>query len=333
MRVDHLALLKQMQSRQAALEESNAEMTKALAEQTRNATASKSANGMVERELLAEKEAEAESLQRKLVQASVVLDEEKSHCSKISQDLRLAQLEHKQLLQALEEEKQHANRRAITLEEKLRDALQKVAGAGGGGGEEVGRGVAWHSPFRGSGGKDDRGEEELRSLTKQLLKRQGLVLELQAERAALASKVQDLSTHCKAQDHKIALLSGELEGAINGGENDGLVGNEEEEGMLTSIESGGGYYGNRIGGSVEGGLLRNRRGGGGVRGRKVMNDLEKLGVRAGPNVTHAVNVIDNLTLETGNFFRLYPLVRMLFVFYLLVLHLWVLVVLTYSLPA
>lgn len=322
MRIDHNSLLKHTQNRQAALEESNAEMVKVLAEQTRIVAANKNTNGSAEREVLAEKDAEVEALQRELARASAMLEEEKSQRTKISQDLRRSELEHKQFLQVFEEEKQHTHTRTIAMEEKLRDALQKIAEGGGGAETASGRGDAWHSPFRGGGLGE---EEELRLLTKQLLQKQGMVLELQAERVALTSKVQDLSSRCKHQEQKIISLTGELEGTSMGG---GRGGFEDES--LSSIESGGIYHESEAEGAM--GLLRNRRGRG-VGGRKVINDLEKLGVTAGPRVTHAVNVIDNLTLETGNFFRLYPLMRMLFVIYLLLLHFWVLIVLTYSLPS
>lgn len=60
---------------------------------------------------------------------------------------------------------------------------------------------------------------------------------------------------------------------------------------------------------------------------KMIADLEKLGVKPGQNVTNAVNFVDNWTLITGRFLRNYPLMRIAFVFYLLLLHLWVLVIL------
>jgi hypothetical protein len=60
---------------------------------------------------------------------------------------------------------------------------------------------------------------------------------------------------------------------------------------------------------------------------KMIADLEKMGVKPGQNVTYAVNFVDNWTLVTGRFLRNYPLMRIAFVVYLLLLHLWVLVIL------
>ena len=44
-------------------------------------------------------------------------------------------------------------------------------------------------------------------------------------------------------------------------------------------------------------------------------------------VAKAVDAMDGLTLLTGKFLRSYPLLRLAFVIYLLVLHMWVLLVL------
>lgn len=81
---------------------------------------------------------------------------------------------------------------------------------------------------------------------------------------------------------------------------------------------------------------------------RVINDLEKIGVRPGAGVTKAVTVIDSWTLFTGRYvvstildfffsdgdfffyyrvLRHHPLLRLGFVMYLLMLHLWVLFIL------
>ena len=48
-----------------------------------------------------------------------------------------------------------------------------------------------------------------------------------------------------------------------------------------------------------------------------------MGVRPTEGVARAVNLIDSWTFMTGKFLRRYPLVRLGFITYLLVLHLWV----------
>ena len=62
---------------------------------------------------------------------------------------------------------------------------------------------------------------------------------------------------------------------------------------------------------------------------KVTQGLERIGVKikAAPHVAKAVDAMDSLTLVTGKFLRSYPLLRLAFVVYLLVLHLWVLLIL------
>ena len=62
---------------------------------------------------------------------------------------------------------------------------------------------------------------------------------------------------------------------------------------------------------------------------KVTQGLERIGVkiRSAPQVAKAVDAMDTLTLITGKFLRSYPLLRLAFVLYLLILHLWVLLVL------
>jgi hypothetical protein len=56
---------------------------------------------------------------------------------------------------------------------------------------------------------------------------------------------------------------------------------------------------------------------------KVITDLEKMGVRPTEGVKRAVVLIDSYTFMTGKFLRRYPLIRLLFLCYLLFLHLWV----------
>jgi hypothetical protein len=60
---------------------------------------------------------------------------------------------------------------------------------------------------------------------------------------------------------------------------------------------------------------------------QVSAEFERMGVRAAPSVAKAVDMIDAWTLITGRFLRNYPLLRMSFVLYLVLIHLWAIVIL------
>jgi hypothetical protein len=60
---------------------------------------------------------------------------------------------------------------------------------------------------------------------------------------------------------------------------------------------------------------------------KVSAEFERMGVRTAPSVAKAVDMIDAWTLITGRFLRHYPLLRMSFVLYLVLIHLWAIVIL------
>jgi len=164
------------------------------------------------------------------------------------------------------------------------------------------------------------------NLSKLLLKKQGAVLELQAERSALKSRLLDMQARCSAAEQQVAKLR-DLE---DGG--DDLT--EYAAGTTTSSSSSSGLQNRRSGanggsssssaGSAFGG---SQQSGQDIRRTKVISDLEKIGVKPGARVATAVNMIDTWTMLSGRFLRSYPLARLGFVFYLLVLHLWALFIL------
>jgi hypothetical protein len=105
----------------------------------------------------------------------------------------------------------------------------------------------------------------------------------------------------------------------------------QSEDMSRDVE--GAYEHSSRGGS-EGAMSMglNRRGSYGTsaqdqRQEKVLSDLEKYGVKAGPGVAKAVSLIDAWTLVTGRFLRNYPLLRLAFVVYLFLIHIWAIVLL------
>ena len=62
-------------------------------------------------------------------------------------------------------------------------------------------------------------------------------------------------------------------------------------------------------------------------GNNMVNGLEKIGVKAAPSVIKAVDILDSWTLLTVRLVRSYPLLRLGVLIYLLVLHVWVIVIL------
>lgn len=60
---------------------------------------------------------------------------------------------------------------------------------------------------------------------------------------------------------------------------------------------------------------------------RISSEFEKIGVKTVPSVAKAVDIIDGWTLVTGKFLRHYPLLRISFVMYLVLIHLWAIVIL------
>jgi hypothetical protein len=173
--------------------------------------------------------------------------------------------------------------------------------------------------------------QNVQNLSKQLLAKQSQVLELQAERSALKSRVADLQARCCKAEQQLATLR-DLEdddfSAVldvnDDAETGGLGGGE---GNFYDSNSAGGGLKQRGGGRNSSVLAPPRRPPG---SHKMISDLEKLGVKPAPAVAKAVNYIDAWTLLTGRFLKSYPMLRFGFVLYLLILHLWVFIVLGYQ---
>ena len=133
-----------------------------------------------------------------------------------------------------------------------------------------------------------------------------MVLELQAERSALKSRVQDPQAQAEAAQRQL-------------------------------IEAGGGSDGNPYEATMESGLLyrseglTNRSSSSSSRSPpeqgRASAEMEKYGMKAPKTVASAVNAIDSWTLITGRYLRSSPLVRVGITMYLLILHVWVFVVL------
>lgn len=168
-------------------------------------------------------------------------------------------------------------------------------------------------------------DAQVASLGQQLLRKESVVLELQAERAALKSKLQDLTQRVALAERRL-LEYKDIEGDED--EEDGgdasmatvyapqsqLVNRRGRQGFGEEPETVLGE------GSASGASAKKKRG--------IVDDLyAKTGVRANPAVAGAMNALDGWMLVTGRFLKNYPILRLAFLLYLLMLHLWALVIL------
>jgi hypothetical protein len=169
---------------------------------------------------------------------------------------------------------------------------EKVSRTPGGGPSGAGNSLA---------AKNRQLETQLQGLASQLLRKQGQVEELMADKSALRVRLKDLADRSSAAEAELTSLR-DLE--MYGTAASGYVG------------GGGGAGGASGDGS-----------GGGARLRGGTKLTAQLGIKASPRVAHAINQFDAWTLLSGHALRTHPAARLAFVFYLLVLHLWALAVL------
>jgi len=163
----------------------------------------------------------------------------------------------------------------------------------------------------------NRLEEQLRTLGQQLLRKQESLEEYLSERAALKVRLQDAQRRCKKYEDQVASM---LESA-DPYDYEANVGNPP--GGVRRSESGN--LRKRGTSSLSGAGGNDRL----TRPVRASQDLEKLGVHAGPRVTNVVDTIDTWTLITGRHLKAYPLLRLTFVLYLLFIHLWAFCLLAY----
>ena len=349
-RQEHASLMRQSQVRQAELEQANVELTINITERQREVTRLKLALERAGREDGETAVREVDGLRQQMAALTAQLEEERLRCQQHERARRHAECEAKAAAMNWDDEKHRLQATVSSLEAtaaSLEDRLAKEKQHSG-----ARRAMYPSSPFAGghggSSGDEDAApggagvlvmteEDEIRAdlhsqvknLTQQLLKKQGVVLDLQAERAALKSRNQDLQARCSKVEQQLAALrdvdDDDDRGYGAGRDGDGDTDPESGHG------SGGGGGGYDFFSPSSGTGLKQRRADGGTtralekvpQQHKVITNLEKMGVRPTEGVARAVNLIDAWTFMTGKFLRRYPLVRLGFVFYLLVLHLWV----------
>jgi predicted nucleic acid-binding Zn-ribbon protein len=357
MRSEHASLLRQSQVRQAELEQANVELTIGITEKQREISRLKLSLERAGKEDSEGVVREVDGVRQQMSALSTQLEEERQRYQQQERRTRHVECESKASAMHWEDEKQRLQGTIASLEgtiSGLEDRLLKdkggsattrkllytsttnnsnssgnssgnIAGSRSGKeGEDDGT-----SSMEGSGVLVMTADHEIRAdltaqvqnLTKQLLKKQGILMDVQAERAALKSRNQDLQARCSKAEQQLAVWRGQDEDGLEGG-----GGGYEEGGAFAASSSGSG-----------GGVgLKQRRGEGSegysqamdnyskvASNHKVITDLEKMGVRPTEGVKRAVVLIDSYTFMTGKFLRRYPLIRLLFLCYLLFLHLWV----------
>jgi chromosome segregation ATPase len=177
-------------------------------------------------------------------------------------------------------------------------------------------------------------ENQVQSLGSQLLKKQSTVQELVAERSGLKAKIDSLQTRCSNAELELSKLK-DLEGE------DDLYMDNDDDGSSQSLvfKAASPYIGaanfssNAL--SKESGTPSKER-----RPRhqvshksgKISAEFEKLGVKRG-SVVKAIEGVDSWALMSGRFLRSYPLLRLGFVLYLLMLHFWVFLVLSFHMTS
>ena len=151
---------------------------------------------------------------------------------------------------------------------------------------------------------------QIANLSQQLLRKQQHVLELQAERSALRSKLDDSQANFQAMERQLADLRD-------------TDGDDLESGYAVYGRSSSTGMSRRSGPGVSPGTVSKTKG-----GPRIVHEMEKLGVNAGPQVTRAVDAIDTWSLDLGRTLRTHPLIRIGSEIYLIVLHIWVFLVLS-----
>eukprot|EP00598_Pedospumella_elongata_P001435 CAMPEP_0184975852 /NCGR_PEP_ID=MMETSP1098-20130426/6947_1 /TAXON_ID=89044 /ORGANISM="Spumella elongata, Strain CCAP 955/1" /LENGTH=855 /DNA_ID=CAMNT_0027498627 /DNA_START=54 /DNA_END=2621 /DNA_ORIENTATION=+ len=357
MRIDHSSLIKQNQLRQADLERENAELVASLTAQQKEIVRLQHNSGNNVGALSnIDNNIDYITLQQELSTLSSKYEEMCDKNEENERKVKLMERENRAFMMNNDDEKRRnlatideLTLKVSELESKLNNKRlgggnSGTTGAGAGNGNLLFSSASVDAGDGGSPQKDDTSHPshgmdydtmyrelqehraQSQNLSKLLLKKQGAVLELQAERSALKSRLVDLQTRCSEAERQLA-QSRDLEGGL------GFGGDDEE---------GDGYEDGGAGGSSAGtsGMLVRRGGPSALsnsssskhnrlnsRDTKVISDLERFGVKPGASVTRAVNMIDTWTIITGRFLRVYPLARLGFVFYLLLLHLWVLFIL------
>ena len=299
LRGDLAALQRQAQTRQTQLEGTVAELTRELSNKERELQTLKQANARAERgeDNDTGEKVEALLLERRQLQDSFASEQKKTQ--KLEARLATVERDYHQATVTYEDERALLKHELLTASRKLTTVSDQSARI-----KELELALA-ETASKSEGAAAAINSEQLQGLSKQLLKKQQMVLELQAERSALKSRVQDLQAQAERSQRLLAEAAGD----------------NEADPYEASIESGL-YY--RSEGLTNRGSSSSRSP---PELGRASAEMEKYGMKAPKPVASAVNAIDSWTLITGRYLRSSPLVRVGITMYLLALHVWVFFVL------
>lgn len=142
---------------------------------------------------------------------------------------------------------------------------------------------------------------QAQNLSKLLLKKQGTVMELQAEKSALKSRLTDMENKLWTSEQQLVAVRAELDDDAGEEEDDDMHGSHYSgQQSSDNLEAMEGLHQFRQGSDSDNRSLRSRASSSSSsRTTKVIYDLEKIGVKPSLGVTRAVNMIDAWTIVTG----------------------------------
>ena len=298
LRGDYAALQRHAQTRQTQLESTTAELTRELGNKERELQTLRQTGTRAggEGEGAAGEKVEALQQDNRQLLDSVATEQDK--VMKLEARLANVERDYHQATVTYEDERASLKQELLTVNRKLNAVSDQADRT-----RELEAALA-EMESKSDGVTAAANLEQVQGLSKQLLKKQQMVLELQAERAALKSRAQDLQTQAEVAQRLLAEAGAGY----------------EADPYETSVESGL-YY------RSEGLTNRNSSSRSSVELTRASAEMEKYGMKAPKPVASAVNAIDSWTLVTGRYLRSSPLVRVGITVYLVVLHLWVFFVL------
>jgi chromosome segregation ATPase len=341
---EHNRLLKQLQSRQSQLEEENAQLSMTAANNQQEllrlrqgfgsgtSTAGSSSNMNEEylnREILALRQ-ELTTLQAQYNTQSDQKQTLEVQLRQMERDYRVLQLthdefrqrssdsdlKHQQMIQKLESQLQQYQQHQPTSRSSPSGGLNVPS-------FDVGDDASRYLPS--SSATDSHAFREMKQqvehLSKMLMKKQSDLIDVTAERTTLKSKILDLQAKVSSLETQVSQLRDLEDGDDDFGDDYG--GNQ---GSSSAFQRGQDRLMQRrvarsgAGSGSSGGMMTESMR---ASNAKVISDLEKFGVKPNASVSRAVTMIDSFALCTGKFLRSNPLIRLAFVMYFILLHLWV----------
>lgn len=305
-RAEHASLMRQTQTRQAELEEANAELVQGIAQKQRELARVKSA--LEKGHANDSNSKEMDLLMQQVSESRRQLDDEIEKRQTAERRLLQVDIELKAMQLNWEDERESLESRCTeytalvhSLEDRLRQNIgsdgtpmkSKVYGGTTADDTYVVVGMSGSPDTSGSNAQDEIRNlvSQVQQLSKQLLHKQSTINEIQAERSALQSRVYDLQARCTNAEKQLASLR-EADEEENIGDPEAHSA-YEDDGSSTVSRNDGAYTSGYSTSTY--GLQRRRPAG----STKVIAGLEKLGVHTGPQIATMVNSIDTWTLSSG----------------------------------